>query len=363
MLGSGIVIPLLPLYAESLGASGFMLGAIVASFAISRTLVTPIFGRLSDRSGRKLFITTGLLFYAVISIGFIWVNTTFHLVILRLLHGVASGMILPIAQAYIGDITPEGEEGKWMGYANAAFFGGFGLGPLMGGLLTEKYGLDSAFLTMGGLSLLAFLISFAFLPESSRKNWKRSQHISFRKIGTSRIMRGLFTFRLVMTLGSGAFYTFLPIFTAISLGLRPDMIGVLIAVQILSLSLLQIPSGRIADILNRKAIVAFGGFVVMVFLALIPSVNDFWPLLLLLVIGSFGNAISLPAASAMVIEEGRKYGMGSTIAVFNVAFNIGMAVGPILGGIIADFLNIDSVFYFGAATILVGIILFIWLTR
>jgi len=127
MLGSGIVVPLLPLYAESLGASGFWLGVIFAGYPLARILTTPIFGRLSDRRGRKPFISIGLLAYGIISFGFIWVNTVSQLVLLRLLHGIAGALILPIAQAYVGDISPPGEEGKWMGYANAAFFSGFGV--------------------------------------------------------------------------------------------------------------------------------------------------------------------------------------------------------------------------------------------
>ena len=115
MLGSGIVVPLLPVYAQSLGASAFWLGVVFASFPISRILTTPVFGRLSDHKGRKLFIAIGLLAYGVISFGFVWVNTIFQLAALRFLHGIAGAMILPIAQAYVGDISPPGEEGKWMG--------------------------------------------------------------------------------------------------------------------------------------------------------------------------------------------------------------------------------------------------------
>ncbi len=156
MLGSGIVVPLLPLYAQSLGASAFWLGVVFASFPIARILATPVFGRLSDRKGRKPLIAIGLLAYGVISFGFAWVNTVFQLASLRFLHGVTGAMILPIAQAYVGDTSPPGEEGKWMGYANAAFMGGFGFGPLMGGVITEHLGMDFAFFTMGGSQFAGF---------------------------------------------------------------------------------------------------------------------------------------------------------------------------------------------------------------
>ena len=363
MLGAGIVIPLLPLYAESLGASGVGLGLIFAGFSISRTLFTPIFGRLSDRNGRKPFICIGLFFYAVISLGFIWANSISQLVLIRLVHGVAGSMILPIAQAYVGDISPEGEEGKWMGYSNAAFFSGFGFGPLMGGVLTEHLGMDIAFFSMGGLNLLAFFIAFFFLPEISRKKLSASPRPSFKEMSQSGMMAGLFSFRLALTFGRASFFTFLPIFAAIGLGLRPNLIGVLLAIYMLLSSLLGIPSGRIADRFNRRFLVILGCLVSFIYLVLVPMAHDFWHLLALCVLGSLGGAIALPAASALTVEEGRKYGMGSVIAVFTVALSIGMAVGPILSGAIADFTNINSVFYFGAAMALLGAGLFSWFTR
>jgi len=71
----------------------------------------------------------------------------------------------------------------------------------------------------------------------------------------------------------------------------------------------------------------------------------------------------MPAASALIVNEGRKFGMGSTFAIFTMAMSIGMAVGPLLGGVIADLLNVNSVFYFVAVVVLVGTSLFTWFTR
>ena len=164
MLGAGIVVPLLPLYAESMGATGLWLGFIFAGFSISRTVCTPVFGRLSDRKGRKLFLGIGLFTYALISFAYVLAADVYQLVLIRLVHGVSGAMILPIAQAYVGDLSPEGEEGRWMGYSNAAFFSGFGVGPLMGGLLADQWGMDFAFITMGILNLLAFIIAVILLP-------------------------------------------------------------------------------------------------------------------------------------------------------------------------------------------------------
>ncbi len=96
---------------------------------------------------------------------------------------------------------------------------------------------------------------------------------------------------------------------------------------------------------------------------MVPLGNTFGLLLVLAVLGSVGSAIAIPAASALAVEQGKKYGMGSSIALFSMAFSIGMVVGPITGGVIADFTGINSVFYFGAVITLVGAGLFTWFSR
>lgn len=113
--GVGIVVPLLPVYAQSLGASGLYIGLIFGSFALSRTIFLPYFGRLSDRKGRKRLILVGLISYALISIAFILAKNVQLLVAIRFIQGIASSMMMPAIQAYVGDITPRGREGFSMG--------------------------------------------------------------------------------------------------------------------------------------------------------------------------------------------------------------------------------------------------------
>ena len=192
MLGVGIVSPLLPLYASDMGASGLQLGMIFAGYGIVNTVFTPIMGRLSDRRGRKLFLSIGLASYAIISLGYVWAANVSQLVLVRLLLGTAGAMVTPIAMAYIGDLSPEGEEGKWMGYANAAFFSGFGIGPLLGGAVAERFGMNASFYAMGSLCLLAFLVAILFLPEIRQRKMEEKSHLSFKEMSTSPIVRGLF---------------------------------------------------------------------------------------------------------------------------------------------------------------------------
>ena len=94
--GVGIVVPLLPVYARHLGASGLYIGLIFGAFSISRTFLLPVFGRWSDRKGRKPFILAGLLAYALVSVAFILFTQVNHMIIIRFFQGMASAMIRPV---------------------------------------------------------------------------------------------------------------------------------------------------------------------------------------------------------------------------------------------------------------------------
>jgi len=345
-----------------MGATGVWLGVIVAAYFISNSICVPIAGRLSDRRGRKLFLASGLLVYALISLGYVWADNAAQLALIRFFQGIAGAVTIPIAMAYLGDLSPEGAEGRWQGYATAAFFSGFGFGPLLGGVVSEHFGMNVAFFSMSGLNLLAAFIAFVFLPESVQRQASEEFHLSFREMSTSGMIRGLFSFRLAQALGRGGIAAFLPIFAA-AIDLSTGLIGVLLTVNILSITLFTPLGGLIADRFNRKALIILGNILFAVLLAAIPLTNSFWLLLTVLLIQGLSTALSMPAAAALTVEEGRKYGMGSTMSVFFLAMGIGQAVGPIMSGAIVDWLNLNSVFYIGAVLGVIGAILFGWFAR
>ena len=156
---------------------------------------------------------------------------------------------------------------------------------------------------------------------------------------------------------------FLPIFAAIYIGLTPTLIGLLISVQVLGLSLLSPFTGHIADKFNRRGLVILSSAMNLIPLALIPLAHSFWYLFVLCLLQGVGGSISMTSSQALIVEEGRKFGMGSTMAMPMMAMGIGMVVGPLSAGAIHDFANINLVFYFAAGVGLLGTGLFAWFTR
>ncbi|MCK4863516.1 MAG: MFS transporter [Dehalococcoidales bacterium] len=363
MVGLGIIAPLLPIYAKNLGATGVWVGVIFAGYAISRTVILPFVGKLSDRRGRKLVIAVGLFIFALTSFAYVLADNLASLLVIRLLQGVAAGLVQPIAQAYIGDIAPEGEEGKWMGLFNATFLVGWGCGPLMGGILTDYFGMDSAFYVMGVLNVLAFLGVALFLPDTIHKKREAVAGASFKDIASSNLSRGLFSFQIGDAAHRGIVQTFIPVFGGLTIGLSTSLIGTILSVLVLGAGLIQIFSGRLADRFNRRVIVILGSLGILISMLLIPFSVGFWTLMVFLAIAIIGDATALPSASALVIEEGRKFGMGMAMAMFNMGMGVGLSVGPILAGLAADLMGIESAFYFTAILMLVCTIAFGRFTR
>jgi MFS family permease len=363
MIGTSVVIPLLPLYAQDMGASGLTLGAVVAVYSISKALVMPFMGRLSDRYGRKRFLSVGLFIFALFSLTYIVAASPWHLILIRLLQGAAGGMIIPIARATAGDVSPKGEEGRWMGYFNAAFVSGIGFGPIIGGVVADNFGMVPAFSIMAGMSFLAFVGVLSFLPETRRGMTQRQARPPFSHLATSRVFLGVFTTRITENVSRRSFVAFLPIFAAGVLGLSITQIGLLLTINALSTAMLQGISGRLTDRLDKRHLIVGTSFFATLYMALIPEVNGFWLLLLIILVNSARAALNGNSASALMVIEGRKYGMATVMAMFSFGVAIGEGLGPIIAGALVDAFNVDAAFYTCSLAFLVGGLLFGFITR
>jgi DHA1 family multidrug resistance protein-like MFS transporter len=361
-MGISILVPLLPVYASNLGATGLELGIVFAGFGISHAIFLPIVGKFSDRFGRKVFLCTSLSCLVPISLSYIWAQSALHLIIIRCLQGIATTMHLPVAQAYLGDLTPAGEEGRWMGYFSAFLLASLGLGPLFGGLMADLLGMSAAFMAMAALNLIGLIATIIWLPEVPRKTMTKKETLSIAELRRSDILKGTFTFRLAVGFSTGILLTFLPVLASQRLGLSMSLVGVLLACRT-PISLMQTITGRLADRLNRRVLVAIGSIFGLIFMALLPTSASFWTLLVILSVSAAGITLAMPAATALVVEEGRTYGMGAAMAIFMMAMTIGQGVGPILLGGVVDVLGVEAAFYYGGTIPLIGIVLFVWFTR
>jgi MFS family permease len=359
--GVGLVVPLLPIYARELGASGFAIGLIFGSFSISRTAFIPYFGRLSDRKGRKPLIVPGLLAYALISLAFVATTSVTGLIIVRFFQGIASSALMPVIQAYVGDITPPGREGSTMGLFNLSMFLGLSLGPLIGGTIQDNFGIQAAFYGMALLAFIGFLLVAAFLPPTAQEKVVRSARPvgPWKDLIYDREILSLSLVRLAYTFSIGILWSFLPVWADSHLALSGSAIGVVITVGVLVSGVMQLPMGAVADRTSKRGLILAGGVIVAAAMTAFECMEGFGGLVLINLLFGIGGGVLMPALMAMALHKGaQKAALGSVMAILTVAHSAGMLGGAVLAGIMMDAFGLQAVFPLGAGFVFVCAVAF-----
>jgi MFS family permease len=361
MLGMNIIAPILPAYAITMGASSLELGMVQAAFSAAGILTLLFVGRLSDRLGRKRFLNSGLGILVFASAGLMFASQPLHLILLRFVQGLGASIYLSISQAYLGDGVPAGTEGRWMGYFNAVLFAGMGAGPLVGGLAKDAFGISTTFLGLAVMNFLGLVAVQLFLAELPRKTAVRN-HSSFLAPLKSPAMRGVFSYRLTVGLGTATLMAFIPLFAGLKIGLSASLIGIVLAARI-PISMTQSFTGRVADSWNRRSMVISGGLISAAAACFMPLTFGFWTLLIAYLAVTVGQALGIPAANAYAVHEGRVYGMGTSVTTFMLAMYIGNSIGPVALGAVADRFGLEATFFTAAACMAVGVAVFAWNVR
>ena len=364
--GVGIVVPLLPVYAESLGATGIDVGLIFGSFSFSRTLLLPWFGKLSDKKGRKPFILMGLAGYIVLSLAFIAGNNVTALILTRFFQGIASAMVMPVVQAYVGEITPRGKEGYTMGLFNMSMFASLSIGPIMGGSITDIWSMDAAFICMGLLATLGLMLSAFLLPPTAQEpvSAKNRMSISWKSLFKTPSFAGLFIYRFTYTACISIIWCFIPLFARNQFHLSGSSTGILVTLGVFISGVLQIPMGTLADRFNKRRMVITGGLLCALSFLLIFKADTHGDLLWGVSLFGLGGGISMPAIMAMgVIMGHQKKSMASVMSMLTVAHSAGMMVGAMGAGVVMDYLCLEFAFPSGTLLMGIGVIVFFISTR
>ncbi|MCL1980798.1 MAG: MFS transporter [Proteobacteria bacterium] len=348
LLGIGIIVPILPVLATKLGASGFALGLITAAFSLSRGLCQPVVGNLSDRWGRKGFMVVGLFIYGLVGLLVPLAESVPHLVVIRLFQGFGAAMIVPVAMAYASFLSPPGEEGRYMGVVNVAVFCGTGFGPVLGGYFADNWGMASVFHMMAGLCFCAFILVLFNMPACSPID--RPQRISLlANIGLMLRRRrtvGILLARFATVLMMVPTMAFLPVMMAGWPGSSGMQAGLVITCRTLMNAVLQYPFGALTDRSDKVVLLLSGSFCMCAAVALIPLMNSLGAMIGMYLFLGFGEAVLWPVLGAYAVEEGRNlFGHGTMMGVFNLAMSGGVFTGALLAGLSMDGLGVRHAFW------------------
>jgi MFS family permease len=364
LVGFGIVVPLVPVYSRHYGAGGFVIGAIVASFSAMQFIFSPIWGRLSDRYGRRpiLLISTAgaAMSYVLFAIGSGFDNhqaALWALLLARVFAGACGGNIT-VAQAYIADITPPENRSKRMALIGIAFGLGFILGPAISGIGLKFIGATGPGWLAAGLCAANFILAFAILAESLQPSSGQASNrprlnqwghtLAQPKIGALIVIFFLATFAF------SCFETTLPLLVNdnFHLGLtvdatKPAMTVVLLFVYCGLISVLVQGGaiGRLVKALGEPRLIALSLVLTGISLALLPLIKGEgqlkwlpvlrladWPwlkMLLVLAVLAIGCSLTRAPVFGLLSNLAPANEQGATIGVAQSAGALARIVGPL----------------------------------
>ncbi len=357
--GFGIILPLLPYYAVTLGVSSTALGILVASFALMQVISSPILGRLSDGIGRRpvliLSIVTSVASFTLFALA----NSFWVLLLSRIVAGLATE--ISVAQAYIADITEQKERAKGMGRVGAAHGAGFIIGPAMGGFLST-YGFSVAGWAAALLALVNLIFVILFLPES-KNHAKEDLKIELstgllRGLGETLSFPFMGSLLLIMFIISFAFSSFpvvMPLLAMSFFGLGSfEMSYFFVYVGLVQIVFQGFVVGKLANKMGEKKLMVFGlTFMTLgvLLMALFPSLAFFLLLSTLVFIGFGALNTSIPSYITKITSAGKQ---GGTLGVTQSISGIARVPGPLIGGAIFEYAGTFAPFLLSALLLIVA---------
>ncbi|HEX9758990.1 MAG TPA: MFS transporter [Nitrospiria bacterium] len=362
--------PLLPLFADHLGASPEWIGFIVAASTLTGVLFKFPGGMFSDFLGRRFLIFLGVLAFSFAPFFYYWVSDVWQLILLRFFHGFATALFAPVAMTVVADMF-KSTRGESLGWYSSANHLGKLTGPMVGGFLLTIGTFSTVFGVCSVIGVFIFALFFTIrFPKQRflsvrRDGWKKlgpewikglKELVSDIRILLTSSMEGM------VMLASGALMAFLPIYSR-DVGLNYGEIGLLFGIQGTAMLLVRPFMGRISDRYGRRGMIIGGLFLCALSIGLIPLNQGFIPLLLLAGIFGLGEAIATSSTSAFVADLCEVRSLGSAMGIFGSIMDIGHASGPLFFGLLVGWLGYLWTFQVFLFVLLAGVLLFAGVVR
>ena len=347
LIGFGMVIPLLPYYANTppFDATPRDIGFLVASYSLMQFVFSPILGRLSDKYGRRPILFISILGSAVGYFLIGWASTLLLVFVGRIIGGITGGNI-STAQAYVADVTSKKNRAKGMGMFGAAFGLGFIFGPALAGILS-KYGIHVPFYVAAALSFANATALYFILPESlspSRRAklpvHKSRLHEYLHALKDKEFREINIVYFLLITAFSIMTYAFV-LYTAYRFQYTTVENGYLFAwVGFVSILVQGVLFGRMAKKFGEAPLVAVGCFLMVLSLFAVPFVGPHAGGLAGLLIGtavlSLGNSLASPGLASLASKTADEHDQGRTLGIMQGGSSLARAIGPVIGGFLLN---------------------------
>ncbi|MEM2134775.1 MAG: MFS transporter [Candidatus Freyarchaeota archaeon] len=360
-LGYGIIIPFLPQYAMSLGASDLDVGIIFATYALVQLVTTIPFGLLSDRYGRRPFMISGMLLLGIASLLFPLAQTVHLMIVCRAIQGLAASATWSSAVALVADTFPGNDKGTKLGItAGVTNMGGIA-GPLLGGALSDV-NFNIPFLLIASLSIFMFAYMFFRLKLPPREN--KVDETSYIKMirGALRI-RNVVIIILINALTMifwGFVEPLMPPYLSGRFSLSSTQIGIIFGAMSLIYASIQPLVGRLTDKYGQKRFIIAGMALQASIGLIIPLCSDVVSLTVCLVLIAAVGAIAWTPLTPLYVEslqDGNMEAYATVGSLFGTAYYVGYIIGPVIGTLVSSHFGFGAVFIFNSIILLALVLL------
>jgi len=350
LIGFGIAIPVLPFLAREYGASGVELGLILTGYAGAQFLFAPIWGRLSDRIGRRRVM---LCTVAGTAAALLWLGLAQSLVAMFAARFLAGGFAanISVAAAYVTDVTDEAERTRWMGLLGACFGVGFVLGPALGGLLSH-WGYAAPMLGAAGLAAVNWVYAFFVLREPAR-HASEAPRATRRETLADPVVRLICLLNLAFSTAVVQLETVFAFFMADRFGYDAmDVAWIFIGMAVLMGGIQGGGMKALAARFSERTLARGGSLLLAAAIAMVPFSTTIAVLLLPLAFSAIGRAVLQPSLMSLVSLEARPEHRGVVLGTFQSAASLGRVLGPVAAGLLYD-TKMGAPFWFASLLLVV----------
>jgi MFS family permease len=357
-------IPVMPLFAATLGAGPAQVGTINGAFMLTAGLLSIPAGLLADRTGRKLPIIAGICATAASSLLVTVCHQPGQMVAAYILFGAGLAAFAPGMLSLVADVVPAAQLGRAYGWYTTAIYVAMTLGPASGGYLAKALGLRHVFTVSGLLLMAVTLLALQILPNGAprHRTTLQSAMASGLDLLRNRSLRACLSATIASCIGFGVFLTFLPLYAALH-GYDPAQAGLVFAAQAVTNVVGRVPIGRLADHYDRKYLVAAGLICLAIALTILGMVVRLEYLLACAVIMGVGMALTFTAIGALVAELVPAIQRGLAMGMYNSCIYIGMMFGSTIMGIFLEKIGYRLGFAAAGASAAAALWLFIRMMR
>ena len=348
-----LIVPILPVYLEEQGYSNALIGALMAMFTVA-ALLRPLFGRTADMRGRRIVLVAGTLLLGSSTFLYIAFDSALPLFVVRFLNGIGLAAFHTAAYAVIGDLAPISRRLQAIALFYMSVDLTIAIAPIIAVPMEEAWGITPVYIIAGCLALLAMLVSMAV--RETRVPGEHQEKSSRRRIKVTALQRAIFVCTMAFTLTFGTLQTFIILSSEAK---DMNMGQWFFTIFAVTLIIFRLGMGRKADRLPRRPLIITSAAASLTGLTVIALSGNIVLLFAGIFIYALGFAYLPTTLSALLLDHTPASDRGAALGIFMAVFDIGIGLGGIALGPLADLWNYTTMYLVAAAIALVGLVFFL----